>query len=138
VSPAGRPSLRETLLLHRARIALLFVLIVAIYFLVAFAEQAWRARQLQAQAAQQRAAIEVLDHENAALRTQLDDYDTDLYFDYVQQRARRDLNLANPGETVLLVGWAPPQTTPEVASPPAAEEDERPNWRQWLDVFSED
>jgi cell division protein FtsB len=131
-------SLRETLVLHRTRIAMLFVLIVAVYFLVAFAEQAWRARQLQSQAAQQRAAIAVLDNENVALRAQLDDYATDAYIDYVQQRARRDLNLANPGETVLLVGWAPPQTTPEVAPPPATKQDDRPNWQQWLDVFSED
>jgi cell division protein FtsB len=130
--------LRETMLRYRARIAILCILVVAVYFLVAFGEQAWRARQLQAQAAQQRAAIVALDQENAALRAQLDSYATDAYLDYVQQRARRDLNLANPGETVLLVRWAQGQATPQSTPTADVEPDDRPNWRRWVNVFDGD
>jgi cell division protein FtsB len=133
---AGRVSLRKTLEQHRNRIALLCVLVAAVYFLVAFGEQAWRARQLQAEAAEQRAAIAALDAENAVLQRQLDTWSTDAYLDYVQARARRDLNLANPGETVLMVGWEAGDAAPAEPTAPPAPPDDRPNWRRWLDAFT--
>ena len=123
---------------HRSRIVILFVLIVVTWFLLAFAEQAWRARQLQAEAAQQRAAIATIEAGNAELRGQLAVYETDAWLDYAQSRARRDLNLANPGETVLMVRWGPrqPGATTEPAAP-AANPDPA-NWRKWVDAFSND
>jgi cell division protein FtsB len=121
---------------HRSRIVILFVLIVVTWFLLAFAEQAWRARQLQAEAAQQRAAIATIEAGNAELREQLAVYETDAWLDYAQARARRDLNLANPGETVLMVRWGPrqPGVTTEQAEP--VTDPDPPNWRQWVDVFT--
>ena len=133
---AGRRDLRATFEQHRSRIAILFVLIVVIWFLLAFAEQAWRARQLQAEASQQRAAIAAISADNAELQQQLDVYSTDAWLDFAQSRARRDLNLANPGETVLMVRWGPrqPGATTEPTAP-AAEPDPA-NWRRWVDVFT--
>ncbi len=121
---------------HRSRIVILFVLIVVTWFLLAFAEQAWRARQLQAEAAQQRAAIATIEAGNVALREQLAVYGTDAWLDYAQSRARRDLNLANPGETVLMVRWGPrqPGETTKLAAP--AIDPDPANWRQWVDVFT--
>ena len=115
---------------------LVFVLIVVTWFLLAFAEQAWRARQLQAEAAQQRAAIATIEAGNAELREQLAVYETDAWLDYAQSRARRDLNLANPGETVLMVRWGPrqPGETTEAVAPAA--DPEPANWRKWIDVFT--
>ncbi|MDQ3548891.1 MAG: septum formation initiator family protein, partial [Chloroflexota bacterium] len=106
---AGRRDLRGTFEQYRSRIAILFVLFVVTWFLLAFAEQAWRAQQLQAEAAQQRDTIAAIEAGNAELREQLDVYETDAWLDYAQARARRDLNLANPGETVLMVRWGPRQ-----------------------------
>lgn len=120
---------------HRGRIVILFVLAVVIWFLLAFAEQAWRARQLQAEAAQQRAAIAAIEADNAALQARLDVYSTDAWLVYAQARARRDLNLANPGETVLMVRWGPRQPGGPTAEPTPAADPDPPNWRKWVDVF---
>jgi cell division protein FtsB len=121
---------------HRSRIVILFVLAVVIWFLLAFAEQAWRARQLQAEATEQRAAIAAIESDNAKLQAQLDVYGTDAWLDYAQSRARRDLNLANPGETVLMVRWGPrqPGDTPQPAT--TAPDQEPSNWQKWVDTFT--
>jgi cell division protein FtsB len=121
---------------HRSRIVILFVLIVVTWFLLAFAEQAWRARQLQAEAAQQRAAIATIEAGNAELREQLAVYETDAWLDYAQSRARRDLNLANPGETVLMVRWGPRQPGETKDQPAQIVDPDPANWRQWVDVFT--
>lgn len=123
---------------HRSRLVILFVLAVVIWFLLAFAEQAWRARQLQAEAAQQRVAIATIAERNAELQAQLDAYGTDVWLDYAQSRARRDLNLANPGETVLMVRWGQSASPDSTEPAPAAVESNSPNWRTWVDVFSPD
>lgn len=123
---------------HRGRIAILFVLCVAVYFLLAFGEQAWRAQQLQARVDEQRAAVSALDEENVALRDELATYETAAYDSYLQARARRDLNLANPGETVLMIRWQGESAAPASATATAASDDERPNWRRWLDIFAGD
>ena len=130
---------RATLTRHRDRIAILMLVLVWGYFLVAFGEQAWRARELQADVDGQHTAIAELARENAALQTQADRYASDAYLDYVEGIARRDLNLANPGETILLVRWQGGQAQANalaVTGTPVA--DERPNWQRWLDVFSGD
>jgi len=136
VSAVARIDPRQFFERHRSRIAILFVLIVVTWFLLAFAEQAWRARQLQAEASQQRSAIAAIEADNTELQEQLAVYQTDAWLDYAQSRARRDLNLANPGETVLMVRWGPRQ--PGIAteqSEPTADPDPS-NWRKWVDVFT--
>ena len=135
---AGRRDPRSLFDQYRSRIAILFVLVIVIWFLLAFAEQAWRARQLQAEAAQQRAAIAAIAADNAKLREQLDVYATDAWLDYAQSRARRDLNLANPGETVLMVRWGPRQPGATTEQPMPATAPDPPNWRKWVDVFTPD
>ncbi len=124
---------------HRGRIAILMLVLVWGYFLIALGEQAWRARELQEDVDGQQAAIAVLATENAALQAQADRYATDAYLDYAQAIARRDLNLANPGETVLLVRWEAGQAqadTLDVSSD--TDTGQRPNWQRWLDLFSGD
>lgn len=122
---------------NRGRIAILMLVLVWGYFLVAFGEQAWRSRELQAEVDTQRDSIASLSRENARLQSQADRYASDAYVDYVQAIARRDLNMANPGETVLLVRWQEQagQIAPQDALPPETV-DERPNWQRWLDAFS--
>lgn len=122
---------------NRGRVAILMLVLVWGYFLIAFGEQAWRSRELQAEVDAQRDSIASLSRENARLQSQADRYASDAYVDYVQAIARRDLNMANPGETVLLVRW---QEQPgQIEAPdslPADANDERPNWQRWLDAFS--
>ena len=95
---------------NRGRIAIALVLAVWLYFVIAFAEQAWRANELQAEVDAQRTAIAEMDRENAELETELDRMSSAAYYEYVQEIARRELGLANPGETVYLVRWNPEGT----------------------------
>ena len=114
------------------------MLCVVVYFLVAFGEQAWRVRQLQAEASELQTEITRLDEENAALEAELGTYATDAYRDYVQSRARRDLNLANPDETVLMITWTDPPPTAATAIAEQTAPEREPNWKRWLDVFAGD
>lgn len=128
---------RAALTRHRGRIAILMLVLVWGYFLVAFGNQAWSARELQADVDAQEAIIADLSQENAHLQEQADRYASDAYLDYVQSVARRDMNLANPGETVLLVRWEGEQNQADTLS--ATEEatpDTRSNWQRWLDLFT--
>lgn len=135
----GRPNLLAELFdQQRNRIAILLVLFVGVYFMVSFAEQAWRARQLQAEEASISNAIAKIERDNTALQAELDSYSAGAYTAYVEARARRDLNLANPGETVLLVHWQnPPPLAAAQPMAPTTQVDE-PNWRGWLDIFAGD
>lgn len=129
---------RTILQRNRGRIAILMLVLVWGYFLIAFGEQAWRARQLQADVDAQRASIANLAEQNVRLQAQADRYASDAYYSYVQAVARRDLNLANPGETVLLVRWEQDGTQSVPQESPSPTEDDRPNWQRWLDAFSGD
>lgn len=131
----NREPAAATFLRHRGRIAILMLVLVWTYFLVAFGEQAWRARELQGELDKERASIAALARENDHLQTQVDRYASDSYLDYVQAIARRDLDLANPGETVLLVRWQDSAAAPVVQETPPPVDD-RPNWQRWLDSFS--
>jgi cell division protein FtsB len=123
---------------YRSRIAILLVLCAVVYFMVAFGEQAWRARQLQGEVSELNAAITRINHENSDLQQQIDAYNAGGYDDYVQARARRDLNLANPGETVLLVHWDNPPASAAATSSTQEPHQRDPNWKRWLKIFSGD
>ncbi|MCM8746178.1 septum formation initiator family protein [Thermomicrobium sp. CFH 73360] len=113
-------------------VALSFAL--ALYFVVAFGQQAWRARQLEAQVAERRAALAELVAERDALARQLSQLEGDAYRAYVERTARRELNLTYPGETVLLVQWR--EATPAALVPtPTPLLTTEPNWVRWLEVL---
>lgn len=121
----------------RGRLVIAIVLIVGLYFVVAFGEQAWKARQLQAEVAGREAALAALQAKHDELQRQLDQYQSDQYLTYVERTARRDLNLSHPGETVILTRWLPaPTPTPTpVLTTPGQRTSAEPNWRHWFDLF---
>ncbi len=107
---------------------------IALYFVVAFGQQAWRARQLEVQVAERQAALAELVAERDALARQLGQLEGDAYRAYVERTARRELNLTYPGETVLLVQWR--EVTPTAfAVMPTPLPTPEPNWARWLDVL---
>jgi len=130
----ARGGLYELISRNRGRLAMLVLLIVCVYFLVTFATQAWRANRLEAEIAGQREAIADIRRENAALATQAEMLNSPAYAGYVERIARRDLGLARPGETVLLVprqqGVAPTPVPTEQPQP-----DDRQNWERWIDAI---
>jgi len=126
-----------TLARMRGRLVIAFVLLIGAYFVVAFGEQAWKARQLEGEVAERQAAVDDMQAQHQALQSQVTEYSSDRYLTYVESAARRDLNLSRPGETVLLVRWqGATQATP---TPQATEESPQPkretNWSKWLSLF---
>ncbi|GBD16418.1 Cell division protein FtsB [bacterium HR26] len=119
----------------RGQLLVLLAFGITLYFVVAFGQQAWKARQLEAQVAERRQALAALQREHDQLAAELERYATGDYQTYVEQTARRELNLAYPGETVGIVRWhAAPTPTPQ-ATPSGQRPESKPNWRRWLDVL---
>lgn len=120
----------------RGRIMVGFVLIVGMYFVLSFGEQAWRARELEEDVAQRQAEITELETRRENLEQRIADYNGERYETYVAQVARRDLNLAYPGETVMLVRWDEAPSEPDPVEPEPAAPDPDPNWQRWLDFLT--
>lgn len=120
----------------RGRLVIAFVLLIGAYFVVAFGEQAWKARQLEGEVAERQAAVAQMQAQKESLQRQLNEYSSDQYLSYVESAARRDLNLSRPGETVLLVRWqdsATPTPEPQPAATPQPQQ--QANWSKWLSLF---
>jgi cell division protein FtsB len=120
----------------RGRIMVGFVLIVGLYFVLSFGEQAWRARELEEEVAQRQAEITELETRRSNIQDQISTYNTDQYDTYVAQIARRDLNLAYPGETVMLVRWGEPPAETSVEEPEPEPDETETNWQKWLDFLT--
>lgn len=119
----------------RGRVVALIVLAIGLYFVVAFGEQAWRARALQAEIAGRREALAAMQARHDELAWQLVRYRSD-YESYVERIARRDLNLSRPGETVILLRLRPaPEPTPTPTPEPGERTTSEPAWRAWMDLF---
>ncbi|HEX7103259.1 MAG TPA: septum formation initiator family protein [Nitrolancea sp.] len=118
----------------RGRLVIVLVLIVGAYFLVAFGEQAWKARQLNAEVAERQSAVNDLTDQKQQLQAQLDQYSSDQYLTFVEQKARQDLNLSRHGEKVLLVRWTG-SASPTPAATATPEPAHKANWDKWLDLF---
>ncbi len=120
----------------RGRLVIAFVLLIGAYFVVAFGEQAWKARQLQSEVAERQSAVAQMQAQKQSLQGQLTEYSSDRYLAYVERSARRDLNLSRPGETVLLVRWktsVAATPAPQSTAPPAPHH--KANWSKWLSLF---
>lgn len=120
----------------RGRLMIAFVLIVGMYFVLAFGEQAWRARELETSVAERQAEITELENKRDSLEQQIDEYNTRKYDTYVAQIARRDLSLAYPGETVMLVRWTEPPSEPAANAPDPEPTEPDPTWQRWLDFLT--
>ena len=120
----------------RGRLVVAIVLIVGLYFVVAFGNQAWKARQLRAEVAARQAVIARMEADNQSLKQQTQSDASSQYLSDVEQIARRDLNLAHPGETVLLIRWHDTATpAPAAGASAPAQRAPEPNWRKWVDLF---
>jgi cell division protein FtsB len=129
-------TLRSWLEPLRGRIMAGVVLLIGLYFVLAFGEQAWHARELEAEVAARLSDLTALQQEREALRQQLGVYNSEAYAGYVEQAARRDLNLAYPEETVLLVRWNEPPAPPLHGDPDTSLQP-RPerNWEKWRAIL---
>lgn len=127
---------RERVARHRSRIVLVVLLLVAVYFLAAFGEQALRIRELQAQTQDLATSNGRLRDENSVLSDQLAQWDAGGYLGYVEGRARRDLLLARPDEQVIAVRWHEPAVLVVPQQQTVEPEETSANWKQWLNVLT--
>lgn len=113
---------------------------ILIAFLAGLAEQRWKEQGLRAEVAAGAAQLQTAEARNRELRGQLAAASPAAYRAYVEDTARRQLNLGYPDETVGLVNWSDPPAgaapTPP-PQPPAARPagPAEPNWKQWLRLF---
>ena len=113
---------------------------VLLIFAAGVVEQRWKEAQLREQVAAEQAILDAAKERNAALKAQLAATSDEARRAWVEATARRQLNLAYPGETVYLVNWTEPPAKP--AAQPAQEAaptpgpSEEPNWRRWWRVIA--
>ncbi len=145
-APGGTGALLErwlllSLAIGRRGIAVVLALAVLVIFTAGVFEQRWKEQQIQAQVAAQRASLEAAQARNAQLQGQLAESDPAAYRAWVEDTARRQLNLGYSGETIFLVNWTTPVATAATASPPytpavvsttATQPQSEAHWRRWL------
>ena len=124
----------------------LWVLIglAAVFFLVRYGTELLREHDLREKARLQAASNAALRDDNARLRSTLFYYQSDRY---IEQRAREDLNLRRPDESVLIpirvaaptpaapTANDPPTPTSGTVELPPRPAEGRANWEQWLELF---
>ena len=121
--------------------------IAAVFFLVRYGTELLRENDLREKARQQATVNAAVSDDNARLRSALLYYQSDRY---VEQRAREDLNLRRPDESVLIpISMAaptpaipsgdgrPPQADSQQVDVPPSTVDENPSWERWLELFSQ-
>lgn len=131
--------------LHAVQRALVIGLALAVLalFVAGIAEQRWKEAGLRREVAAQTAQLDAARQRNDALRGKLAAASPAAYRAYVEDTARRELNLGYPDETTVLVQWhdAPggAAATPTAASPSPAPAAAAPrtatNWHAWLDFL---
>ncbi len=118
---------------------------LALVVLVAFAagtvELRSKEAELRAEVARRTTELGAAERRNEELRGRLAAADPDAYRAYVEDTARRQLNLGYPDETVVLVAWSDPPGGAPAAAPPTPTPDPRaaePNWKRWLRFLAGD
>lgn len=151
VSGGSRASFEHAILwllaVGRRGIVVVLALAVLTVFTAGVFEQRWKEQRLQAQVAAQRVSLQAAEARSAQLQSQLAESDPAAYRAWVEDTARRQLNLGYSGETVFLVKWATPAATPTSATVPTAsvptasapttgatapQRQREAHWRQWL------
>src|SRR5438067_6537640 len=116
---------------------LVFALALAVLaaFVAGIVEQRWKERALRDEVDARRTALQAAEARNASLRDRLAASNPEAYRAYVEDVARRQLNLGYPDETVVLVAWNDPPgggaPAPAVATAPALPRP-APGWKRWL------
>jgi cell division protein FtsB len=116
-APQGRPARRAAfgaLRLLRRGATLALVIGVLSLFAAGVVEQRWKESQLREQVAAEQAELQAAQARQAALKEELAGTSD-------EATARRQLNLAYPGETVYLVNWTPPPGGAVPSAQPVAE-----------------
>lgn len=115
-------------------------LAVLALFAAGVVEQRWKEAQLREQVAAEQATLRVAQERNEQLKAQVAATSDAARRAWVEATARRQLNLAYPGETVYLVNWtdppAKPTAKPATEAAPSPQPADDPTWRRWWRVLT--
>lgn len=139
--PSGPVARARHLALGKRLLGAGLTALVLLLFVGGLAEQRWKEEDLRAQVARQQELVAATEARSAELRDRLAAVNPDAYRTAIEATARRQLGLAYPNETIVLVNWIEPAqgagapATPDVALPPAPPPPSPPNWTRWLSFF---
>lgn len=114
------------------RILLVVVLAASFYLGASTVRVIARNWQLQQEIATLRSEIELLSAENERLTYDIEYYKTD---QYLEQAARRQLNLKASGESVTIVGDTNQQVVRSDSNIDQTVEPSKSNWQSWIDFL---
>ncbi len=118
-----------------SRLVLVCAASLGVYVVALTVQKAEESHRLGEQAEALRQEVARLKQENLQLQQELVYHRSDAY---VEKAAREQLNLAKPGDVVLIAAMPTPEATPAPLpeSGSAASAKEQPFWRRWLHVLA--
>lgn len=140
-SPSGPVARARYLALGKRLLGAGLTGLVLLLFVGGLAEQRWKEEALREQVTRQQELVAATEARSAELRDRLSEVNPDAYRTAIEATARRQLGLAYPNETIVLINWiAPAQgaggpATPDTAGPAAPTPPHVPNWTRWLHFF---
>lgn len=126
---------------RRSQLAKVVLLLCGVYFALAFAGQAWKAKGLSETLAEERAALARQEAATEKLRERLAFLNGPGYDAYVERVARSELGFIRPGDRAVFVVPRPkaapvvPEAPLRESDPAPAAEPRVPAWKQWAEVF---
>jgi cell division protein FtsB len=120
--------------LQSQRLVLFALIVFCLLFLVGYASRLAEQARLQAEIAGWEARITQAQQEQALLQVQLEHVQSDAF---VHERARNELGLVLPGDELIIRLEQQPAllASAPATGEPAVRPTDKPNWRQWLDLF---
>lgn len=127
---------------RRSQLAKVVLLMCGVYFALAFAGQAWKAKGLAESLSVEEARLQEQTLTTDELRARLELLSGKGYDTYVERTAREKLSMARPGERAVFVvpDENAPTRAPSIPLPlepaqPVIATPKEPIWRQWVSVF---
>lgn len=111
----------------RKKLFFIFAIAFGIFFTISVVQKMWSIYRASGRLSRERAIVQQLEKENTDLQNKIKQAKSR---DFIEKEARDKLNLAKPGETVLVL--------PQVASTQTATityANDVPNWQAWWKLF---
>ena len=120
--------------IHSTRIVLGILIVLCLGFIISYAGRLAKKAQLQAEAAHWEERIEQANQRRLVLEAERQAVDSDAY---VQKKARDELGMAKPGDSIIVVI----PSKPTVLADPVTNQSQptqvimEANWEQWFALF---
>jgi cell division protein FtsB len=125
---------------YNIRLILFALITLCVLFIFSYSKRLEEKAQLQAEIKLWQERVEQDKAQKSRLEAEVKQVDTP---EYVDEVARRELNVSKPGDKILILYQVTPEPTViPTATPlpptPLPRVDEQANWRRWLELFISD